>query len=197
MPAVNESVKLNTLHPRTIFYAVDNGECGRSPHMLLLQDGSFETSYGMLGVVNLDTGALLELEDDCEVLPFRTQVSERPNKSEPMDLLTATRPDALTPFRTHIRDCLLIKQILERRMPQYDPDSIYIERQSFHPDDWYLYTVIAKKRPVEPLVTPALSQPEDTYAIWTVNLTSMDLCHGHYDLKGRDLIPTLLKKRPS
>ena len=53
--------------------------------------------------------------------------------------------------------------------PAYSPALIRVEKQSEHPDDWYLWTVVAVK-------------DGGTYTVWTMNLSTGSLCHGHYDI---------------
>ena len=65
----------------------------------------------------------------------------------------------------------------------YDTSRIYIERQSVHEDDWYLYTLCAKK-------TKA-----GTFSVWTLNIESGGLAHGHYDLTSNGVSKAMCVKR--
>lgn len=73
---------------------------------------------------------------------------------------------------------------------EFDPDSIYVERVSFHPDDWYLWTAAARKRDEYVLK----SQP-GPWAVWTLNLSLQGLFHGHYDLNTAQLRDCLIEKK--
>lgn len=48
-------------------------------------------------------------------------------------------------------------------------DSVFVMRKSLHPDDWYLYVVVAKKK------------DKEEYAFWSAyNDTFYTLNNGHY-----------------
>ena len=54
-------------------------------------------------------------------------------------------------------------------------DFVFVLRKSLHPDDWYLYVVVAKKK------------DEEEYAFWSCyNDYFQSLNHGHYGYKDFD-----------
>ena len=68
----------------------------------------------------------------------------------------------------------------------YDHNTVRIERQSEHEGDWYLYSAVAKTYP---------GHKNDTYAVWTLNLSLGGLHNGYYDLDALDINSVLNKKR--
>lgn len=73
----------------------------------------------------------------------------------------------------------LVKQVGS----DYDPSSCYVEKQSFHPDDWYLWTVAVR------------SASAGTWTVWTLNLSTCSLQIGRYCLSPRDAISAMNSKR--
>ena len=61
-----------------------------------------------------------------------------------------------------------VKEYFKENLPRYEV--LEIRRKSYHPDDSYLYMVVAKK-------------DDGTYTVWTSwNELLHTLNHGHYDL---------------
>ena len=54
---------------------------------------------------------------------------------------------------------------------RYDPRTITVERQSLHPDDWYLWSVAA------------CHESTHEWSAWTLNLSIGGLHGGHYNMK--------------
>ena len=74
----------------------------------------------------------------------------------------------------------LVKKISENK---YNLDAIEITRISCHPDDWYLWAVIA----------PHADKPM-VFDIWTLNLDLMSLNHGYYDTDFMNVSEVIKKK---
>lgn len=68
----------------------------------------------------------------------------------------------------------------------YDHSTVRVERQSEHEYDWYLYSAVAKTYP---------GYKNDTYAVWTLNLSLGGLHNGHYDLDALKINEVLNYKR--
>ena len=77
----------------------------------------------------------------------------------------------------------IAQKLLARVGPGYENNDCYVERQSFHPDDWYLWTVTAK------------NAKDGTYTVWTLNLTIGALQIGRYGLSARKAIEAMNDKR--
>lgn len=73
------------------------------------------------------------------------------------------------------------------KIGRYETDTVYVEKQSFHPDDWYLWSVAA------------CQIREDNgcrvWSCWTLNLTTGSMNGGHYGLSGQDLKTVLATKK--
>lgn len=74
---------------------------------------------------------------------------------------------------------------VNRIRPTYMPDTIYVEKQSFHPDDWYLWSVAACRDSDEGRV----------WDCWTLNLTTGGMNGGHYGLTIEGLKNALVSKK--
>ena len=61
-------------------------------------------------------------------------------------------------------------RILISRVGPYDVKTVYVERQSVHPEDWYLWTVAA------------YHETKHTWSVWTMNLATGGLNGGFYDI---------------
>lgn len=75
------------------------------------------------------------------------------------------------------------RDLISRVSPRYDLESCYVEKQSFHPDDWYLWTAAVK------------DSTDGKYTVWTLNLTTGTLQIGRYALAPRDAIRAMNNKR--
>ncbi len=74
------------------------------------------------------------------------------------------------PWETQVRMALAAaRKMVAAVSPIYDLDSIHVEKQSEHPDDWYLWTVLARST-------------RGKYAVWSMNLSTGGLFYGHYDI---------------
>ncbi len=104
-----------------------------------------------------------------------------PKNDDPYIRLNGIQGDSLEDYSTVFAE---IQKILKKDVPQYDPQHMYIEKQSFHPDDWYLWSVAARKR----------SDP-DKYGVWTANLSLSGLYNGHYDVPVTEVTGFLNEKR--
>lgn len=67
----------------------------------------------------------------------------------------------------------------------YLPGTVHVERQSFHRDDWYLWSAAARRD----------AGQEHVWDCWTLNLTTGSLNGGHYGLSDRGLLEALSDKR--
>ena len=75
------------------------------------------------------------------------------------------------PWEAQVMSALaMAKKLVSAISPAYVPAAVRVEKQSEHPDDWYLWTVLAGKT-------------DGTYTVWTMNLSTGGLCHGHYDIQ--------------
>lgn len=72
------------------------------------------------------------------------------------------------------------------RIRQYLDSTLYAEKQSFHPDDWYLWSVAACR---------ALADGGYAWDCWTLNLTTGGLNGGHYGLSCSGLRDALASKK--
>ena len=69
---------------------------------------------------------------------------------------------------------------------KYDTTDLIVEPVSYHDEDWYLWIVAAKH------------SNQNIYDIWTLNLTSMSLNHGHYNIaNSNDLNAIIAQKKRS
>lgn len=67
----------------------------------------------------------------------------------------------------------------------YLPETVYVEKQSFHPDDWYLWSVAACRD----------SDQGRVWDCWTLNLTTGGMNGGHYGLTYEGLKKALVSKK--
>ena len=72
------------------------------------------------------------------------------------------------------------------RIRAYLDGTLYAEKQSFHPDDWYLWSVAACRE------TP---EGEHVWDCWTLNLTTGSMNGGHYGLSCTGLRDVLATKK--
>ena len=73
---------------------------------------------------------------------------------------------------------------------KYDLNDLIIEPVSYNNEDWYLWIVAAKHN--------QKNSGRDIYDVWTLNLTSISLNHGHYDIDNiNDLNTTITQKKQS
>ena len=80
-------------------------------------------------------------------------------------------PFTALPWEAQVMSALsMARKLAAAVSPAYSPALIRVEKQSEHPDDWYLWTVLAVKN-------------DGTYTVWTMNLSTGGLCHGHYDIQ--------------
>lgn len=73
------------------------------------------------------------------------------------------------------------------KIGRYELDSVYVEKQSFHPDDWYLWSVAACQIQEDGAAR--------VWSCWTLNLTTGSMNGGHYGLSGQDLKTVLATKK--
>lgn len=93
--------------------------------------------------------------------------------------------DALNPkFREPAVTAMAVREV--SRIGPYDASTVYVEKQSFHPDDWYLWSVAA-------CATRDGRAPE--WACWTLNLSTGAMNGGHYGLSCQDLKAALAAKK--
>jgi len=76
------------------------------------------------------------------------------------------------------------KNCLAESLPNYNPDTIIIERQSVFDDDWYIWSVAARS-----------NSDSETWGVWTMNLSIGGLHHGHYNLTSTGANEALKSKR--
>lgn len=72
-----------------------------------------------------------------------------------------------------------------RIRPAYLAETVYVEKQSFHPDDWYLWSVAACRD----------SDGGRVWDCWTLNLTTGGMNGGHYGLSFEGLKDVLASKK--
>lgn len=70
------------------------------------------------------------------------------------------------------------------RIRKYLEGTVHVERQSGHPDDWYLWTAAARR-----------DAPGHTWDCWTLNITTGSLNGGRYGLSYKDLVEAMLSKK--
>lgn len=93
--------------------------------------------------------------------------------------------DAMNPkFREPAVTAMAVREV--GRIGPYDLSTVYVEKQSFHPDDWYLWSVAAC---VVPDGRPA------EWACWTLNLSTGSLNGGHYGMSCQGLKEALAAKK--
>lgn len=81
----------------------------------------------------------------------------------------------------------LAKHYLREAFNQtYDTEHIHVERQSVLDDDWYLYTVCAKRA--------SKTGDQEIYGVWTMNMSIGGLHNGHYDLTATEANKTIKNK---
>lgn len=73
------------------------------------------------------------------------------------------------------------------KIGRYENDTVYVEKQSFHPDDWYLWSVAACQIQEDGAAR--------VWSCWTLNLTTGSMNGGHYGLSGQDLKTVLATKK--
>lgn len=55
---------------------------------------------------------------------------------------------------------------------KFDVDGLIVEKKSYYDDDWYLWIVAARYNDLR-----------DEYAVWTLNLTTLSLNDGSYNVR--------------
>lgn len=92
--------------------------------------------------------------------------------------------DALRP---EFREPLVLAMALREtgHIRTYLPETVYVEKQSFHPDDWYLWSVAACRD----------EGASRVWDCWTLNLTTGAMNGGHYGLSNEDLRKALAVKK--
>jgi hypothetical protein len=109
-------------------------------------------------------------------------MADEPVLKEKKDVLAMT-------LEQRMKYVLEIAKYYVGKVSPYDPDTTYVEPQSFEDTDWYLYSVCAKAR------KDASDFKRNTYAVWTLNISTGGLHHGHYDLSKNEIINKLNYKR--
>lgn len=99
------------------------------------------------------------------------------------DRLSEAEWSAMRPSR-RIRAVTDIAARETARIRPYRQDTISVERQSFHPADWYLWSVAAQR-----------DNDGREWDCWTLNLTTGSMNGGRYGLTERGLREALSSKR--
>lgn len=68
----------------------------------------------------------------------------------------------------------------------YNYATTRVERQSEHINDWYMYSVVAQSYK---------NKKNNTWAVWSMNLSTGGMCYGHYDLDVLKINKYLNEKR--
>ena len=88
---------------------------------------------------------------------------------------------ALDPDTAHAAvRAMAVREAMKIRF--YDEKTVYVEKQSFHPDDWYLWAVVAQRL-------------DGSYDVWTLNLTTGSMAYGHYCLNNTGVRQVLAMKK--
>lgn len=90
-------------------------------------------------------------------------------------------------MRPEFREPMVLAMAMREagKIQKYLPETVYVEKQSFYPDDWYLWSVAARR-------DDGQGEPWDC---WTLNLTTGSLNGGHYGLGCEALRSVLAMKK--
>lgn len=99
------------------------------------------------------------------------------------DRISEAEWDAMSPAR-RIKAVTDIAARETARIRPYSPGTVSVERQSFHPADWYLWSVAAQR-----------DSDSREWDCWTLNLTTGSMNGGRYGLTERGLREALSSKR--
>lgn len=93
--------------------------------------------------------------------------------------------DALRPEFRHPAVLAMAARAVENVRQGYLPETVYVEKQSFHPEDWYLWSVAACRE----------YGNGRAWDCWTLNLTTGGMNGGHYGLSLEGLRNALAAKK--